>query len=397
MKRINRGIPRAAVPVPGPPSGAESDRRWARPTPGRLLWAAVAVAALAAQLAAPAAVAGSVDPPPGAAATQSAAPDPTPGPPADPAPEPTAAPSAEPVVPAVPSAAPPPAPQPTSAPPTSAAPTPPPTSAPPTKPPPTSTPKPPPVVKPVYRYVLAPATARSRPGVGNGVVVHRLARGAQVQLVQAGPVWSHIRSGARHAWIRSDGMASSRPAPLPRNPRSSFVLVNKKYPLVPAKYAPKTVAVAGVRLTPAAAKAHAAMVKAAARDGVRLRTLSGYRSYATQASLFAHYQRLYGTAYASRISARPGTSEHQTGLAVDFGAANGQCRLLACFGSTREGKWLAANAARHGFILRYPRGAEAVTGYSYEPWHYRFVGAVTAGSMKSQRTPTYEQHLYVAP
>ncbi|MET1036101.1 MAG: D-alanyl-D-alanine carboxypeptidase family protein, partial [Arthrobacter sp.] len=382
MTRINRGIPRAAVAVPGPPTGAESVRRGARPTSGRLLWATVAVVALAAQLAAPAAVAGSVDPPTGVAATQTAAPDPTPGPPADPTPEPTAAPTAGPVVPAVPSAAPPPAPQPTtSAPPTSAAPSPPPTSTPPTKPPPTSTPKPPPVVKPVHRYVLAPATTRSRPGAGNGVVVHRLARGAQVQLVEAGPAWSHIRSGTRHAWIRSDGMASSRPAPLPRNPRSAFVLVNKKYPLSPAKYAPKTVAVAGVRLTPAAAKAHAAMVKAAARDGVRLRTLSGYRSYATQASLFAHYQRLYGTAYASRISARPGTSEHQTGLAVDYGAANGQCRLLACFGSTREGKWLAANAARHGFILRYPRGSETVTGYSYEPWHYRFVGAVTAGAM----------------
>ena len=82
-----------------------------------------------------------------------------------------------------------------------------------------------------------------------------------------------------------------------------------------------------------------------------------------------------GQALADTYSARPGHSEHQTGLAVDVGAiSNPSCDLETCFGETIEGKWVAANAQNYGFIIRYPNGKDAITGYQYEPWHLRYVG-----------------------
>ncbi|MEG2576905.1 MAG: M15 family metallopeptidase, partial [Glutamicibacter sp.] len=131
-----------------------------------------------------------------------------------------------------------------------------------------------------------------------------------------------------------------------RNPSKDDVFVNKKYPLSPVKYAPKTVAVKGtnVRLKSSAAKAYTKMAKAAAKDGVKIRAVSGYRSYNRQAELFNYYPRIYGKSYASRISAVPGTSEHQTGLAIDVGNANGACGLQACFANTPVGKWVGKNA-----------------------------------------------------
>ena len=102
--------------------------------------------------------------------------------------------------------------------------------------------------------------------------------------------------------------------------------------------------------------------------------VSGYRSYSQQASLYDSYVRQYGQATADTLAARPGFSEHQTGLAMDIGNASGVCALQACFATTPAGKWAAANAATYGFIIRYPAGAEAVTGYTYEPWHLRYVG-----------------------
>jgi hypothetical protein len=77
---------------------------------------------------------------------------------------------------------------------------------------------------------------------------------------------------------------------------------------------------------------------------------------------------------ASRYSARPGQSEHQTGLALDLASQSGKCTLSTCFKDTDEGKWLNENAWKYGFILRYPEGKEEITGYMFEPWHFRYVG-----------------------
>jgi hypothetical protein len=203
-------------------------------------------------------------------------------------PEPTPTPTPTPTpAPGTPSVTPPPKPTPTPPP------TPKPTPAPTQKPTPAPTPSPPPVSKPVYRYVLAPAVTRAKPG--GGATIHRLARGTKVQLVRAGATWSQIRSGTRTAWIRTDGIATVRPAALPRNPGSSLVLVNKKYPLVPKAYVPKTVQAGPVRLTRYAANARTTLVRAAARDqrapdraGRRLR---GRQRALRTARLLRHHAR----------------------------------------------------------------------------------------------------------
>jgi len=183
-----------------------------------------------------------------------------------------------------------------------------------------------------------------------------------------------------------------------RDPGKTDVFVNRNYPLSPKKYAPKTVAVEGtnVRLKSSAASAYSKMVKAAARDGVRIRAVSGYRSYARQAELYNYYTRIYGQSYASKISAIPGTSEHQTGLAIDVGNHNRACGLQACFANTPVGKWVAKNGHKYGFILRYPKGQESVTGYSYEPWHFRYLGTTLAKSYKNSGAKTLEAYYGVA-
>ncbi|MFC9936000.1 MULTISPECIES: D-alanyl-D-alanine carboxypeptidase family protein [Micrococcaceae] len=183
-----------------------------------------------------------------------------------------------------------------------------------------------------------------------------------------------------------------------RNPSKDDVFVNKKYPLSPVKYAPKTVAVKGtnVRLKSSAAKAYTKMAKAAAKDGVKIRAVSGYRSYNRQAELFNYYTRIYGKSYASRISAVPGTSEHQTGLAIDVGNANGACGLQACFANTPVGKWVGKNAHKYGFIMRYQKGQESVTGYSYEPWHFRYLGTSLAKSVKNSGAKSLEAYYGVS-
>jgi D-alanyl-D-alanine carboxypeptidase len=109
-----------------------------------------------------------------------------------------------------------------------------------------------------------------------------------------------------------------------------------------------------------------------------VKIVSAYRSYNTQTNTYNGYVAQYGQATADTFSARPGHSEHQTGLAVDVGNANGDCELEICFGSTNFGEWLKNNAPSYGFIIRYPEGKESATGYQYEPWHLRFVGQDTA-------------------
>ena len=103
-------------------------------------------------------------------------------------------------------------------------------------------------------------------------------------------------------------------------------------------------------------------------DGVHFSLLSGYRSYRTQKEIYDDYVSKYGKEAADKTVSRPGYSEHQTGYALDLNNAD------ESFGNTAEGKWLAANCAKYGFIIRYPKGKESVTGRAYQPWHIRYVG-----------------------
>lgn len=108
-----------------------------------------------------------------------------------------------------------------------------------------------------------------------------------------------------------------------------------------------------------------------------LTVTSGYRSYQTQAGTFEDWVGRLGQDRAEMLSARPGHSEHQLGLAVDLGGA---CNYQ-CFGDSDDGAWVAENAHRWGFIIRYPEGGETVTGYAWEPWHLRYVGPRAAWGM----------------
>lgn len=114
---------------------------------------------------------------------------------------------------------------------------------------------------------------------------------------------------------------------------------------------------------------------AGAKDaGYDLYARSGYRSYNTQTSLYSSYVENHGQEAADTFSAKPGQSEHQTGLSMDITSESMSYQLSETFGDTDEGKWVSENAHKYGFIIRYPKDKENVTGYMYEPWHIRYLG-----------------------
>lgn len=127
-----------------------------------------------------------------------------------------------------------------------------------------------------------------------------------------------------------------------------------------------------------AAEAFHRMVDKAAGDGVELKMTTAYRSYDFQKILFDNYVEKEGEEKANTFSAKPGQSEHQTGLAVDVSSPSVDYQLSDDYGKTKEGKWIADEAYRFGFILRFPKGKEEITGYQYEPWHLRYVGLAAA-------------------
>ncbi len=125
------------------------------------------------------------------------------------------------------------------------------------------------------------------------------------------------------------------------------------------------------------------MFAAAKEQGVQLKLASGYRSYDLQEYYYNSLVRSLGAEEANKVSAKPGTSEHQTGLAADIASySNDVCHLETCFGTMSEGQWLANNAHTYGFIIRYPQSKTAITGYNYEPWHVRYVGKELASELQ---------------
>lgn len=120
--------------------------------------------------------------------------------------------------------------------------------------------------------------------------------------------------------------------------------------------------------------------------GLNLKLVSGFRSYNTQYNLYNNYVRINGQEKADTFSARPGHSEHQTGLAFDVGSTKG------AFANTNEAKWLHQNCHLYRFIIRYPKGKTHITGYIYEPWHIRYLGVDTATKVKNSGL-TLEEYL----
>ena len=169
------------------------------------------------------------------------------------------------------------------------------------------------------------------------------------------------------------------------NPENLTVLVNKNYRLSD-EYEPDDLVLLEVPLynrdstnesnylRKSAADALKQMFIVAKSYGYNLTARSGYRSYVTQVALYDRYVFTDGGEAADTYSARAGHSEHQTGLAVDITSDSVNEELTVEFGETEEGKWVAENAHRFGFIIRYPEDKTLLTGYQYEPWHLRYVG-----------------------
>jgi len=179
------------------------------------------------------------------------------------------------------------------------------------------------------------------------------------------------------------------------NPTSITVIVNKKHCINPPSWAPPDLtSLDGYLMRSVTATHMQQMMQAAAAAGVPFGLTSAYRSYSDQVATYNNWVQVNGsTASADTVSARPGYSEHQTGLAADLDT--GSC-VLECFGTTAQYAWLKQNAANYGFIERYPSGLTGVTGYSPEPWHWRYVGSDTALAMKRSGVQTLEEYLGVS-
>ena len=167
---------------------------------------------------------------------------------------------------------------------------------------------------------------------------------------------------------------------------NGIMIVNKKYPL-PSTY--------NKGEDPVAKAALVSMLEAGKAAGFDYNAFSGFRSYEYQTTLYNRYVNRDGKEAADRYSARPGYSEHQTGLAFDIGENGRQdLWLTEQFGETPAGQWLMNNAHLYGFILRYPQGKEHITGFMYESWHYRYVGVEHATAIFNAKT-TLEEYLNI--
>lgn len=182
---------------------------------------------------------------------------------------------------------------------------------------------------------------------------------------------------------------------------SPWVIVNKQHPLNPKTYIPVDLVIPAakvklpgdetMKMRKEAASAVEAMFGSAKTDGINLMLVSDYRSYSNQLALYNSYVRTLGQTETDRSSARAGYSEHQTGWATDVGASSRKCEIDQCFADTPEGQWVAANAYKYGFIVRYPKDKESVTGYEYEPWHLRYIGTYLATEMHNKAVTTLEE------
>lgn len=174
-------------------------------------------------------------------------------------------------------------------------------------------------------------------------------------------------------------------------PASLWAVVNKGRKL-PGDYIPADLVVPDVALRFAAsspemmlrndaAQALKELFTAAEAQNLPLILTSGYRSYGSQAAIYSRNVARDGQAATDAVSARPGHSEHQTGLGADIGSKSRKCEFDKCFGTLPEGAWVAANAHSYGFIIRYEQGKTSLTGYDFEPWHLRYVGKELANEL----------------
>ncbi|MDA8551850.1 M15 family metallopeptidase [Aquiluna sp.] len=181
---------------------------------------------------------------------------------------------------------------------------------------------------------------------------------------------------------------------------SEWVVVNKLRPLSPLDFEPQVREIRssesldnsrGLELRDVAATALEVMAKEMLFQGAgQMFVNSAYRSYDYQLELFVDKVEQYGEAEALVRSAKAGHSEHQTGLAVDVSVPAQGCAIMQCFGDTVAGKWIAENSWKFGYIVRYERDTTSITGYTYEPWHLRYVGIEIARTYANNGIHTLE-------
>ena len=169
---------------------------------------------------------------------------------------------------------------------------------------------------------------------------------------------------------------------------TNTMLVNKYYYLNKEYVPDNLIKIDFTSLTKTAGKAFIELKLNAQKDNLNIIAISGYRSYTYQEKLYNKYVKIDGKEKADTYSAKPGHSEHQTGLAVDI--SNGITSYMN-FENTDEYKWMINNAYKYGFILRYPKGKETITGYNYESWHYRYVGINIATYIKKHNI-TFDEY-----
>lgn len=189
-------------------------------------------------------------------------------------------------------------------------------------------------------------------------------------------------------------------------PDSITVLVNREYRLS-EDYVPKDLVIPEIRFSfyGTYEKSYVRQVMAgpledlfaqAELEGIILKGVSGYRSYARQEQIYNNNVITRGKDTTDLVSANPGSSEHQTGLAIDVSSSSVGCALEASFGDTPEGEWLAKNCHKFGFIIRYPEDKTEITGYTYEPWHIRYVGKRLAKHLHKKKLTLEEYYQITA-
>ena len=184
---------------------------------------------------------------------------------------------------------------------------------------------------------------------------------------------------------------------IPTDLSKGYLILVNKYNYLSSDYVPNNLVTisypygASLQVEKTAYEAFINMYNDAKSIGLNLYITSPYRSYNTQLGLYNRYVREDGQTLADTYSARAGHSEHQTGLALDIIIPGG---TLGGFEYTSEFKWLKDNAHKYGFILRYPFGKEWITGYDYEPWHYRYVGVDVATKVYNEDITFEEYYAY---
>ena len=209
-----------------------------------------------------------------------------------------------------------------------------------------------------------------------------------------------VTSPSANASARSHGSAARPPfdkqAYSTTDPSSIWVVVNKTHP-IDASYRPEIALVRGYQVAVPAADALTRLLDDGDAASLGLKIASAFRSYDYQRRVHDAVVAGQGSAEADRISARPGFSEHQTGLAVDLVTPlQPACDFQQCFATTPAGRWLADHSWEYGFLIRYTAGNERVTGYAPEPWHLRYVGKPLAAAMREAGVSTLEEFLEVS-